>query len=186
MKKNLSSPKLLSSKFWDVNKILSVSAIFISFMTFLVLIYQTKILREQQLLSSMPYISVSNRGSYTPNYKVVLANHGIGPAILEEVNIFYAGEKSNFKDLVGFVFDKSDTIRELNYLLHSNIYPGMLVPAGEAISIFEIEDDVEESILLRSEMNRLYETGLTWELVYSSVYKEKWRITQESLAPEKL
>ncbi|MCH7402241.1 hypothetical protein ACFOUP_18455 [Belliella kenyensis] len=186
MKKTQAKPKLFSSDFWDVNKILSISAIFISFMTFLVLIYQTKILREQQLLSSMPYIDISNRGSYTPNFKIILTNQGIGPAVLEEVNIFFEGKKTSFIDLVPFVFEKSDTIQNLEHLLHSNIYPGRLIPAGEIIPIFEVIDDLNESIILKSEMDQLYVAGLEWEIIYSSVYKEKWRITHKSLAPEKL
>jgi hypothetical protein len=178
---------ILKKKFvLDSNKVMSISAILVSFMTFLVLIYQTSIIREQQLLSVFPYLTVFNQGSQTSNYRFVMNNQGIGPAILEKIEINYKGSPTPYQDIVSFVLDHSTEVSELNSVLHSNIYPGRLVPAGEIFSIFEVEDSFEESVILRSEIDRLLEEGMTWEITYSSVYGEKWVITEQSLSPTKL
>lgn len=171
---------------WDSNKILSVSAILVSFMTFLVLIYQTTIMREQQLLSVYPYLTLFNQGSQTNNYRFVMNNQGIGPAVLDKIEISYKGKVTPYQDIVSFVLDHSEAISSLNNVLHSNIYPGRLVPAGEIFSIFEVKDSYEESVVLRSEIDRLLKEGLTWKITYSSVYSEQWEITERSLSPKKI
>lgn len=171
---------------WDSNKVMSISAILVSFMTFLVLIYQTSIMREQQLLSVFPYLTVFNQGSQTPNYRFVMNNQGIGPAVLEKIEISYQGKLTPYQDLVSFVLDHSPKVSALENVLHSNIYPGRLVPAGEIFSIFEVKDSFEESVILRSELDRLLEEGLTWKITYSSVYEEQWEITERSLSPKKI
>ena len=171
---------------WDANKIMSISAILVSFMTFLVLIYQTSIIREQQLLSVFPYLTVFNQGSQTPNYRFVMNNQGIGPAILEKIEISYQGNLTPYQDIVSFVLDHSPQVSALTQVLHSNIYPGRLVPAGEIFSIFEAVDSYEESVVLRAEIDRLLEAGLTWKITYSSVYGKQWEITESSLSPTKI
>ncbi len=56
----------------DSDKILSLSAMFISICTLVVFLYQTNLIRKQQYMSVYPHLLLGNYGTWTPNYKFVL------------------------------------------------------------------------------------------------------------------
>lgn len=62
----------------------------------------------------------------------------------------------------------------------------MLIPAGSDIAIFEVAVSKDDAAKLHKAMNSFYKEGLRFELVYASVYGERWKITESSLTPEKL
>jgi hypothetical protein len=108
---------------------LSFSAIFISICTLMLFLYQTNLIRKQQFMSVYPHLSLQNEGSFTNNYKYILKNDGIGPAIIKSVQV---KTKANeiYEDLLTFVVDriikKQDSTIGFYY---TNIYPGLLIPA---------------------------------------------------------
>jgi len=173
-------------KKWSTDRILGISAIFVSFMTFLVLIYQTHMIREQQLLSALPYLQTGNMGFNLPNYTLYLKNEGIGPAFIEDIVIKYKGEVYENKDLAHFLINTDDSVDELPNLSYSNVQPGMLIPSGATIGIIEIRDDETSSIKFGEILTKYKSDGYEFKLVYSSIYGEKWKMTSESIAPEKL
>ncbi|EAY25568.1 hypothetical protein [Microscilla marina] len=68
---------MTKKRLWNADKIVSISAIMISVMTLAVSWYQTAIIRQQQRLSVLPYLSFQNYGTGGANYKYTLRNNGI-------------------------------------------------------------------------------------------------------------
>ena len=131
-------------KYLSSNNIVSASAIFISISTLVVLIYQTKIMRDQQRLSVMPYISLNSQNSGTPNYQIILKNDGIGPAFVESVNIVYQ-EKDFQMDLASFLLENVPEFDSLDNIFFSNIFVGQLIPAGLSIPVLEVDNSQSDS-----------------------------------------
>lgn len=55
-------------KFWTSEKILSLSAIFMSACTLLTLIYQTNLMLNQQQMSVYPHLEIGAHGAWGPEY----------------------------------------------------------------------------------------------------------------------
>ena len=91
----------MKKKFWNSDKILSLSAMFISLCTLIVFIYQTELIRVEQHKSVYPYLSLSNGGSGNINYRYILENKGIGPAVLTSIKVTDS-EGKVFDDIVDF------------------------------------------------------------------------------------
>lgn len=171
---------------WNVDKVIGISALVVSLAACMLIAYQTFLMREQQLLSVLPHLTISNQGSNTPNYRYVLSNHGIGPAFIEDIKISFQGKQDDEQDLAAFYMKNSQELQNLHHVLHSNVFPGMLIPEGSDIAIFEVANSKDDAVKLHEVMNSFYSEGLTFELIYSSVYGERWKITESSHAPEKL
>lgn len=165
----------MSNKTWNSEKVLSFAAMFISVMTLVVLVVQTRLMQAQQRLSVLPYLQISNYGSYTQNYKLMVLNNGIGPAFIESVTIRYQGKEYN-KDLYTFLAEHFPETDSIPQFFHTNLGKGMLIPPGEKIAHLQIDNSVAGGEKLTRLLRRLGEEGLIFELVYSSVYKEKWRL----------
>jgi len=171
---------------WSADRLLGISAISVSFMTFLVLIYQTQIIREQQLLSALPYLQTGNIGFSAPDYTFYLKNEGVGPAFIEDIVIKYKGKVWEGKDLAEFLMETDPAVGQLPNIYYSNIKPGMLIPAGGSLSVIDVRQDHQTSLKFADILSSYEEQGFGFELIYSSVYGERWKITHESIAPEKL
>lgn len=170
-------------KFWNTEKIVSFSAIFISLATLYISYVQHNASIKQQKLSVMPYLSLGNEGTGSPNYQLILENNGIGPAFIESVNIFYNG-KTYEGDLIKFLYDnfgaEMDSIRNLSY---GNIYPGLMIPAGKKIPHVAIENSWDDANKL---LKLLDKVEIDFEIIYASIYEERWSLTGNSIMPKKL
>lgn len=168
------------------DRIVSFAAILISVSTLIVLIYQTNIMRSQQRLSVLPHLMTSNEYIGTPNYRLILRNSGIGPAFIESVKIFHK-EKTYEMDFAKFMIDHVPEFDSIDNVYYSNIAPGLLIPAEKSINLLEIHDSLKDSKNLYALIGKLVmEENLDFEIVYSSIYGEKWRITKDTVYPEPL
>jgi hypothetical protein len=168
-------------KKWSSDRWLSMVAIIASLGTLFTVVYQTNLIRKQQYASVLPYLEMWN-SSQKHSYQLVLVNNGIGPAFIEEVNIYYQDsvyqmDPANF---MKEVIIKTDTIRNVG---HSNIYKGRLVPAGEIVNLLQVNNDSINSKKLWSwfsgdDTNRkdVPEIAIT----YRSVYEERWKVFKNS------
>ena len=85
---------------WNSERILSLSAMSISFITLIIFIYQTNLMNKQNYLSILPYLQVSTSNNSEGNsYLLSIQNYGVGPAIIESVKMQYQGQEY---DLRGF------------------------------------------------------------------------------------
>lgn len=167
---------------WNSEIITSVCAIFISLLTLFVFIYQTNIIRKEQRLSVLPYLTMGNQGFGSPTFKIVIKNDGIGPAFVKDIKIKYEG-KTYESDLPQFLYEHIPGMDTIGNILHSNINPGYLIPAGRVIPILEVNNSSSSSQQLA---RILEEHDITMELFYESIYEEQWLLSSENGFPEKI
>jgi hypothetical protein len=167
------------------NRIISISAMLISLMTLGVFIYQTSLLRQQQFLSVLPYLSIGNYGTGTENFSIIIENNGIGPAFVESSTIFYDGETYEM-DLPGFLLAHVPEMDSVNNFYYSNIYEGRMITAGETINVIQIDNSLEDTYRLMEVIQKLSKKEFNYELIYQSIYKERWKLSGGSTVPEKL
>lgn len=176
---------------WNSDKILSLSAMSISFITLVIFVYQTNIMSKQNYLSILPYLAVTRTtNSAVPVFELNLENHGVGPAIIESVNLTYKGTTYNLVDydnrmykFIVFLVPKLDSIKSFS---HSPLEKGMAIPANSLYNIFKVSVTLEEFNLMVKTMNNLLEDGLNYEIIYKSIQDERWLIHNNSQGPEKL
>ncbi len=175
----------MSKQFWNSEKIVSMAAMFISICTLFTIIYQTTIFREQQYASVYPRLEIWNNGG-NDNYKFTMVNTGIGPAFIEEVRIIHAdtifeGDPASFAELFMKTLDR-DSIENINYG-YSNMPKGRLIRPGQNVSLITTNQSKKSTQFFR----RLFGNQTAkLEVVYSSVYGERWKLTGMSFNPEKL
>jgi hypothetical protein len=169
-------------KFWNTEKIVSLSAVLISIATLIVLIYQTNLMSKQQRLSVLPYLTMGNMGAYTPNFKYVIFNNGIGPAFVEKIEVKYKGKTYPY-DLYVFLAEHAEGFSEINNFFYSNLAAGTLIPAQTNVEHLLIENSAEDGEKLHAMLSKLFEEGLSFEITYRSIYDERWVIKNGQVAP---
>ena len=122
---------------WDTDKIVSLSAMAVGVGSLVIILYQTKLMREQQRASVMPYLMMAVQSNKDTTY-LTLRNAGIGPALLNDVRVRYKG-----KEFVGdpydfFVEQHPEVVKTLPMGV-DKLIPGRLVPAGEWIQTMGTE-----------------------------------------------
>jgi hypothetical protein len=165
--------------FWSTEKIMSTSAIMISLMSLIALFYQTNLMREEQelqrtaqLKSTMPYLMIANANYGGPDYSIVLSNKGIGPAIIDSTTVIYK-DSAYQMDFPTFFYQEIPEMDKIEHLYHSNILPGQLIPPGETIEIFKVNDSQEST----NQFIRLLEKHeFDYQIIYRSVYDERWAL----------
>lgn len=90
-------PVRWDQRFWNSDKIISLSAFVISIATLLALMYQIRLsgeqnelVRKQQYASVLPYLAIqvgTNNGSEL--FRLTLKNNGVGPAFIDEIRVVY-------------------------------------------------------------------------------------------------
>ncbi len=169
-----------SSKFANGDRLFGIAAFLISMGTFFVYIYEARLLQKQQYASALPYLEIWNSGGGA-NYRLLLVNNGIGPAFIKEVQVRYKGKvyKMDHAAFYEKVRDSTDTFD----FTHTNLLPGHVIPAGREIELIEIQDSPKGAARLR----RLFGSNdAQIEVVYASVYEEKWQLKGLSNPPQKL
>ena len=185
---------------WDTDRIVSLSAMVVGAGSLAIILYQTKLMREQQRTSVMPYLMMAVQSS-TNDHRTYLTvrNAGIGPALLGDVRVRYKG-----KDFAGdpydfFVQQRPETVRTVPMGV-DKLIPGRLVPAGEWI--MTMGSDGEQHTRLLADLLRLFviaEVPKSWLtsigadgpasdkavvfVTYSSVYGDTWHLRSDSFVP---
>lgn len=190
---------MIRKGFWNIEKIVGLTALIVSLLTLIVFVYQTNLLRKQQYMSAYPHLSLMNEKTGTLQYSFSLANYGVGPAFIESVKVS-ASNDMVYDDIIHYVektMGKQDSIK----YAHSNLWVGQLIPANEKINLIQLLDDttIKDWGLVASEntvkntldvANKLYQilndNEMDIEIIYSSVYGEKWSIGNHSNVPKKI
>jgi hypothetical protein len=171
-------------KFWNADKIVSLSAILISLATMTIYLYQTHLIKKQQHASVMPYLMVGQSSMGKNHMMVNLTNNGLGPAFVEKFNVYYQGKKYENCDLAVFFYHyniKKDSI----HFGYSSLIVGQLIPANKEIEMMIINNNEKEATKLKK---YFWDTDkpVELEIIYSSIYGEKWRMRGNFARPEKL
>ena len=176
---------------WNSEKWLSISAIFISFLTLIIFIYQTNLLSKQNSLSILPYLELStSNNSGDHKFIISLENHGVGPAIIESVTMKYKGETYDLADYENelFTFFASiepalDSIVDVSF---ATIDKGLAIPANTEYNVLTVRNSMKDYELMVQTLTRFLSEGLDYEIVYKSIQNERWIIHVNSEGPESL
>lgn len=174
----------------DSNKLLSLAAIFISAATMFILIYQTSLATKQfdlaqrhQVASVMPYLIIYNSNT-DKEFSINIRNHGLGPAFVEKVNVVYKDSVYQQMDLPKFY----RKILKPNGYTSTTFYTGGLIegyvfPANEDFTHIRFKLDTLSGNINTDIIN----TGeVALEIIYASVFGEKWVIRGLMSKPSKL
>ncbi|WP_436516839.1 hypothetical protein [Ekhidna sp. To15] len=172
-------------KKWSSDRWLSIVAIIASLGTLFTIVYQTNLIRKQQYASVLPYLEMwnSNPGREGETYLYILMNNGIGPAFIREIKV-HCGDSSYVDDPASFtyrVIKQKDSITNFHY---SNIKPGRLIPAGERMELVGVTKDTVNSSILRRWFSQT--DSIEVEIVYESVYGERWSTRGIANEPKRL
>ncbi len=172
----------MSKRFWNSDKFMSFFAILLSVGTLTVFIYQTNLIRKQQYASAYPYLELGFHRGGLPDMEYVLSNVGVGPAILDEIEITEKGElyKGRFSEYLSEISTRNPT--DSIYFVYSDISPGKMVPAGKSISLFATKDLYSA----RRIVQLIEENQVELKITYRSIYDERWVIDADVGIPVKL
>jgi hypothetical protein len=172
----------LKPKFWNADKIVSLSAILISLATMSIYLYQTHLIRKQQSASVMPYLLIGASSHNENHFSIEVVNNGLGPAFVEEVNVIFRGKKYKNSDLPQFFFNYNPQKDTLNFS-YGSIISGMLVSSGK--TIINIQANDKKSTIKMKEY--FWSKGiLDVEIIYASIYGEKWIVNMKNIRPKKI
>ena len=176
---------------WNPDKLLSLSAISISFITLIIFIYQTNIMSRQNYISIMPYLDLSTTNDVSDyHFELNLKNHGVGPAIIESVRLIYKGKNYNLADydnhLFTFLRSIAPGLDSVKFLSSSSLDRGMAIPANSVYNVFAVRNSEEDYRLITENLQKLLDEGLDYEIIYKSIQDERWQLHNDSEGPEKL
>lgn len=161
-----------------------MTAIFISLMTLIIFIYQTRIIREQSRLSVTPRISFKTELMFQDSiasFSTIVENKGIGPGIIESIRIIYEGKvhQLNFRTFFDEAYPKLKSLGKLRHT--SSLSEGSALAANESKVLFAYEYDVEKIPEIMGYLNVQEDDNLPFEIEieYSSIYKEKWKVSTD-------
>ncbi|NAS11958.1 hypothetical protein [Poritiphilus flavus] len=178
----------------SADRIVSVSAIIVSIFTLLMIFYQTSLTRRHQRASVMPSLEIgysTKKKNDRLNESIWVSNKGLGPAFLEKISIIEDGQTLNM-DPYEFL-SKTPARTEVTYF--DKLYPGRIIPANEGITTFEKVTDSTSQIIIGNIFKFSFKTGQTTndgseraliEIIYKSVYGEKWKIRSDQSTPAKI
>jgi hypothetical protein len=163
----------------------------LSFITLIIFIYQTNLMRKQNYLSILPYVQFAYSDDPSAHqFSFSLKNHGVGPAILESVTLEYQGERKQLtaygNELFRYMQSLDPALDSVQGLVFSTLDPGIALPANTTYPIITVEGSERDYQLLTRSISRFIEEGLRYEIVYRSIQDERWMIHIDSSMPEKL
>ncbi|MDB4293092.1 hypothetical protein N9954_06745 [Maribacter sp.] len=177
---------MAKKRFWTSDRIVSFSAISISLFTLLVFARQTSIIEKQSRLSALPYLNIET--GYNPDEDYItltLNNYGVGPAIIEEMKISYEGKtfEMDFASFLQTDFFQNDSIAVLS---SASIDKGLAIPANSERIAVKFGGSGDRYIKAGKFLRKLEKNDFDYEIIYSSIYEDKWRIRKSEDIPEEL
>jgi hypothetical protein len=187
----------------DTDRILSLAAMFIGVGSLATLAYQAGLTRQSQHASVLPYLYISILANDQQGVSLLLSNSGIGPAIVDDVRIHYQGRDID-ADPYDFFIGLNDDNKKIDSGV-DKVQRGRLIPAGTMIGMLQFAPTAAPGSpqKMLPEMLKLFdiaEVPRAWyaafkpselqhaviEIVYSSVYGERWRVRSDRIVPERL
>ena len=166
---------------FNTDRIIGLSAMLISLLTLVIFIYQTNIIRTQSKLSVTPRISFSTtqespRDSII-HYAISIKNKGLGPAIIESVNIINENKRHplNFPKFFTEVYPE---FQKYGSIIQSmNISLGTTLSEKESIKFFTFAFHSKNLASLMQYLGVKDGDKMPFniEIIYSSIYGEKWK-----------
>lgn len=169
----------MSSIKWNSDKIMSMSALFVSMAMLASMVYQAKIMREHEENSSFPKLELWNNNNST-SYKLVLINTGLGPAIIESVQVAFE-DSTYYMDHAQFIYHYIDSLENSIPFRYANLMEGQIIQPGEKIELLTCNKDSSRNNVA---VDLFYFNKAKMLINYSSVYKQHWRLNGLGSIPQ--
>ncbi len=152
--------------------ILAVSVMLVSITAVIVAIFQAKIMKEQQEImhkdfeaSLWPHIELGYNYNPQKHFEITVTNNGVGPAIIEEVQIKRGDEYlKTWDDIMNLI--KADT--SIQFGVSNSGIMGTVISSGEDRKFFAVYGDTVAQALFE-----IY-NELEFTICYKSVYDSYW------------
>jgi hypothetical protein len=184
---------------FDSDRLLGLSAMVVSVGSLIIIAYQAALMRQAQRASVLPYLYISLSANDQQGIHLNLTNSGIGPAMIDDVKIHYKGREIPGDPYDFFIAERPE-IAKLG-LGVDKIQKGRLIPAGATIQMVEFGSPGTQKLL--PDVLRLFEIAevpRSWyanlgtaggekaviEILFSSVYGERWRVRSDRIVPDRL
>ena len=159
----------------------------ISLVTLIIFVRQTNIMDKQSRLSALPYLMVE-QSTNSEQYRIQfsLVNHGVGPAIIESRKIVFDGKEydQDFYQFMTESLPELDSIEPYNW---SSVYKGQAIPANGRIVMVGIGKNQKEfDIFLKVLKDLQSESNFYFEIIYTSIYGDRWKLSTDSEVPQQL
>lgn len=186
----------------NTDRIVSLSAMAVGIGSLFIIIYQTHLMRKAQSASALPYLMISINANQN-GINVNLSNAGVGPALIEDVRVRFQGRETEGDphDFYLSTHPRADSQLSVN-----KIKRGRLIPAGTSIDMLGMDNlpsasqRGQEFLVELLHTFEVAEVARSWyamvgaagkekaiiEVVYSSIYGERWRLRSDRFVPERL
>jgi len=177
----------MKKKILNTEKIIGFSAIFISLLTLIIFLYQTKIISKQARLSVTPRLTFTAGVGHFDDvikFSIGIKNNGLGPAIIDSTAIF-ANNKYYplyFKDFTKKNYPQADTII-------SNSSTNIIARGATILPNNEVQ--IAEAVVPNEKIASYYKmynlpigsTDFPFDVIiyYSSIYEEKWKVSLKTV-----
>jgi len=182
----------------DTDRVVALSAMVVGVASLVVVVFQTRIMRQQQLASALPYLMIAMHANENGT-AVVLSNNGVGPALVRDVRVQQGG-----RDVPGDPYDFYTRLHpDSGQISVDKIIPGRLIPAGGSVEMLGVPARSARHLRFLGEVLHLFEfaevprswytgAGATERdkavivISYESVYGERWRVRSDRMVPERI
>jgi len=167
---------------WSAEKVMSISALFVSAISLFALFYQlnlareeNELIRKEQKASVLPHLSqwFSTIGD---RYRIVFGNRGVGPAFVKKVDITINDsiKFDNTDNAIEYVYKHMGPV-ENNDPNTSTFTEGRVIPAGETVVVISIIDPKAKNLFQQF----LDTNTLDFEIIYEDVYGTRWSLSNK-------
>ena len=169
---------------FDVNRILAITALFISILTFVIFVRQTNIMDQQSHLSVLPYLILEYNTSEPDSLITInLVNQGVGPAIISR-RVFEHKGKVYEMEFSDFLMEQIPEMREIRIVSSSTLENGYAIPAGGKREILAVGGNSESFYKFQEVMAGLIGgQDFNYDLRYESIYGDTWSLQKGSTKP---
>lgn len=159
-----------TKKSLSTDTIIAIAATITSVCALIIAIYQTKLMREQQLNSVWPYLITYSSVDEKGYSALILSNNGIGPAIIDSMRIEYKNKSYSSPVEVVKEISKSQGRGEYGFRWSYNaLRKGSVIPQQQTVQWIGIIGEAENKIF-REEL----ENNMKVYVYYKSIYNERW------------
>ncbi|GMQ29751.1 hypothetical protein [Algoriphagus confluentis] len=162
---NENPPKASFLKKIKPELLMAFLAVLISFLTLFVYLYQSSLMKTQQMMSVWPHVTFGP--TWDSDYLALnLINKGVGPALVKQMHVEINNQKiEGIQNLMDYV---PDSLRsEFNY---SSLFPGQVIMVGENIQLFQTSNPKTIGYFLKL----LRDGKIRIEVCYCSIYQDCW------------
>lgn len=167
---------------WTSDKIMSTSALFISVISLIALLYQSylareenKLIQKQQSASVLPHLNQWYSNS-NEKFQLVIGNKGVGPAFITNVELSLDSihKFDNSDDLFKTLFKSKKELDTIPYI-SSTLIKGFVLPANDVINVIEIHGQNN----IRTFGIVIARTDIQYKITYEDVYGTSWLLSSE-------